>query len=126
MFATAGIVLGALLVAYGFAPWRFQPGLTLSPGDVQMPLGKSSFATGRLRITNNTFEAVRLEREPGCSCLDVRFKSNYLLPLQSTECDVIVDSNAIKLGEWNLAGIRVNGRDNDLAFRFLAYLGDSK
>lgn len=91
-----------------------------------MPLGKSSFATGRLRITNNTFEAVRLEREPGCSCLDVRFKSNYLLPLQSTECDVIVDSNAIKLGEWNLAGIRVNGRDNGLAFRFLAYLGDSK
>jgi len=58
--------------------------------------------------------------------MDLQFGTSYLLPFESTECEILVNVNSIKLGVWNLAAIKVNGRDNGLVLRFLAYLGDSK
>ena len=120
------LVLGALAIAYGLFPWRFRPGLTLSTGDLQMQVGKSDTVTGKFRITNNSLVPVRLGKVSGCSCMDLRFGNTYLLPFASTECEILVNVNSIKLGVWNIAAIKVNGHDNGLALRFLAYLGDSK
>lgn len=57
--------------------------------------------------------------------MDLKFGTPYLLPFESTECEIFVNVNSIKLGVWNLAAIKVNGQDNGLVLRFLAYLGDS-
>ncbi|MBS1727259.1 MAG: hypothetical protein JST51_11105 [Armatimonadetes bacterium] len=124
-FAAVLIVLGALITAYGIAPWRFRPGLTLAQSNLRLRVGTSKIATGKFRIINNTMTPIRLSKASGCSCLDLRFDSDYLLPLESTEGDLSVATDSVKLGVWNLATIKVNGHDDSrLDLRFLAYLGD--
>lgn len=121
--AGVALMFGVFAAAYGLCPWRFQPGLSFSVNNIKVAVPGVGITTKKFKIINNTLSAISLDKQPGCSCVDMTFSSKQLLPFQTAECTLSIVGDTVHYGVWNSADVVVN-RSRLIPVHFFAYHGE--